>query len=124
MERTKNEVDQRLDLVERETWDTLTEVSNMWYEIEAKITEKINHLAQHKSDSVSEILKLKNDLYSFVDSKLTHNQTISERRLDAIHTFANDSDLRIKKLMSYWEDIEMQLEEAKIVIVEKTSNLS
>jgi len=44
----------------------------MKYEIDAKISERVNQYSHSKQDSFSEILKLKNDLYSFVDSKMTH----------------------------------------------------
>jgi hypothetical protein len=44
----------------------------MKYDIDSKISDRVNQFTFSKSDSVSEILKLKNDLYGFVDSKLTH----------------------------------------------------
>lgn len=85
----------------------MNEFRSMKYDIDSKISERVNQFSFSKSDSVSEILKLKNDLYGFVDSKLTHLQVIVDKWIDAIHAFAEESDMRIKKLGSYKDEIEM-----------------
>lgn len=107
LERTKQELDQWLYPMEKEFKDCMNEFRSMKYEIDSKIAEWVNQVSYSKSDSVSEILKLKNDLYGFVDSKLTHIQTVLDKRIDAIHSFANENDIRIKRLSSYKDEIEI-----------------
>lgn len=67
---------------------------------------------------------MKNDLYSFVDGKLTHNQNLTERRIDSIHAFASEIDIRLKRLLNYRDDLELKFEDSKTIVLEKTANLS
>ena len=69
IERAKQEIEQRLDPIEREFKRLLQEFKSTKFELESKLAQRV----EDKSDSMAEILKLKNDLYGFVDSKVTHN---------------------------------------------------
>lgn len=51
----------------------MNEFRTMKFEIDSKIADKVSQYTSTKSDQFSEILKLKNDLYTFVDQKMTHS---------------------------------------------------
>lgn len=111
LERNKQENDDRLIPVEKSLRDLVIKFDNIKYEVDNKISERLNKMGSAKVDNASEILQLKNDLYSFIDNKLTHHSTIVEKRVETIHNFCNENDLRLKKLINYKDEIEMKVEE-------------
>lgn len=84
----------------------------------------MNKISSTNTDNASEILQLKNDLYGFIDNKITHHSTIMEKRVDTIHNFCNENDLRLKKLIGYRDEIELRIEEQRSTVHQKVHNLA
>ena len=123
-ERQKHEILEKLNPLEKHVRDLLVQLDNVKYEVDNKLAEKLNKLQVHKTDSASEILQLKNDLYGFVDNKLTHHSTIMEKRVDTLNAFCNEQDMRLKRLIGYKDEIEMKLEDQQSLVSQKLINLN
>lgn len=124
LERQRQEIDERLNPMEKHVRDLLVQMDNVKYEVDNKVAEKLNKFQTHKTDSASEILQLKNDLYGFVDNKLNHHSSIMEKRVDTINAFCNEHDMRLKRLIGYKDEIELKLEEQQSLVSQKLLNLT
>jgi hypothetical protein len=96
LERQKHEFNDRLNPLEKHIRDLLINTDNIKYDVDNKIAERLNQFQTNKTDNASEILELKNDLYSFMDNKLTHHSSIMEKRVDTLNAFCTEHDLRLK----------------------------
>ncbi|CAI2372006.1 unnamed protein product [Moneuplotes crassus] len=124
LERQRQEFNERLLPLEKYVRDLMVQTDNIKYEVDNKIAERLNKFQSGKTDNASEILHLKNDLYGFIDNKLTHHSSIMEKRVDTLNAFCNEHDLRLKKLIGYKDEIEMKLEETNSTVNVKLMNLS
>lgn len=87
LERQKQEFNERLNPLEKYVRDLMISQDNIKYDVDNKIAERLNQFQTNRTDNASEILELKNDLYSFMDNKLKHHSSIMEKRVDTLNAF-------------------------------------